>query len=96
MTAQAFRVALLVASAAGLAVTSWHFFSRFMARRHRLSVVAGMLPLGWAVAACLAVFPQGLFVRSLVLTTAFLVAAGSALNVVLTRRGERRMKGKAR
>lgn len=92
MISKGIVVLILIIITAGLSVTSWHFLSRFLARKHPLSIVAALLPVGWWVAALLSL-SEGLLVRSLVLTVAFLEAIGSAVTVLSTRHSEKARKG---
>jgi hypothetical protein len=77
--------------AVGSGVVGWHHFDRFAEKGHRLSVVAGLQPLGWLFACALLLEPCVAHWRPLVLAPALLASTVGALMVYGTRKSERRL-----
>lgn len=80
---------LLVAM--GTSTVSWHHYSRFSRRGHRMSIVAGAQPLGWVFCCALLMDPSQARYRPLILPLALMAGLGGALVVVSTRRKEARL-----
>jgi hypothetical protein len=73
-------------------VVGWHHFDKFARRGHRLSIIAGLQPMGWLFACALLLEPCVTQWRPLVLAPALLAAVVGSLMVYGTRRGEKRLE----
>jgi len=85
-------VLLYLPIAAGIGTVSWHHFDKYRQRKHRLSVVAGCMPLGWLFAAALVLEPAASRWRPLVLSLALVEALLGAAMVYRTRQADKRLQ----
>ena len=85
-------VLLYLPIAAGIGTVSWHHFDKYRKRQHPLSVVAGVMPLGWLFASALVIEPHASRWRPWVLSLALLEATLGAAMVYRTRLAEKRLQ----